>query len=124
MRLPTSLFRRGGVFYYRAKVPSDLLILVGRREVWISLKTSDRQCAELLLADIHAQQLRVYESLRQGGPNPHGNWCFRCGCFLIGFRAVGLASGSQQGLISSPSSAQFVPHRYGRQRPRHGNHVA
>jgi len=75
MRFPTHLIRRGSVFYYRAKVPSDLLNQIKRREVWISLKTSDRKCAELRLADTHIQQLRAYESLRQGGvlssiPNP------------------------------------------------------
>lgn len=75
MRFPTYLFRRGGVFYYRAKVPSDLISQVNRREVWISLKTSDRKCAELKLADTHIRQLRAYESLRQGvlppaEPNP------------------------------------------------------
>ena len=46
MRLPTCLIRRGGVFYYRAKAPIELLDSLNRREVWISL--------------------RIYECLRQG----------------------------------------------------------
>ncbi|MBU3712670.1 MAG: hypothetical protein FGM21_12885 [Limnohabitans sp.] len=66
MRFPTYLIRRGGVFYYRAKVPSDLLHQLNRREVWISLRTSDRKSAELRLADTHIRQLRTYECLRQG----------------------------------------------------------
>jgi integrase len=66
MRFPTYLVRRGGVFYYRAKVPVDLIDQVKRREVWLSLRTSDRKSAELRLADTHAQQLRIYEVLRQG----------------------------------------------------------
>jgi hypothetical protein len=39
---------------------------VKRREVWLSLRTSDRKSAELRLADTHVQQLRIYECLRQG----------------------------------------------------------
>lgn len=66
MRFPTYLFRRGGVFYYRAKVPVDLIDQVKRREVWLSLRTSDRKRAELRLADTHVRQLRIYECLRQG----------------------------------------------------------
>ena len=65
MRFPTYLVRRGGVFYYRAKVPVDLIDQVKRREVWLSLRTSDRKSAELRLADTHVQQLRIYECLRQ-----------------------------------------------------------
>ena len=70
MRFPTYLIRRGGVFYYRAKVPVDLHHQLNRREVWISLRTSDRKSAELRLADAHFQQLRAYESLRHGGLAP------------------------------------------------------
>lgn len=68
MRFPTYLVRRGGVFYYRAKVPADLIDQVKRREVWLSLRTSDRKSAELRLADTHVHQLRIYECLRQGLP--------------------------------------------------------
>ena len=70
MRFPTYLVRRGGVFYYRAKVPVDLIDQVKRREVWLSLRTSDRKSAELRLADTHVQQLRIYECLRQGVSAP------------------------------------------------------
>ena len=47
MLYPTHLFRRGDIFYYRAKVPIDLKHQLKRREIWISLKTSDRLMAEL-----------------------------------------------------------------------------
>jgi len=70
MLYPTYLFRRGDTFYYRAKVPTDLKNQVNRHEVWISLRTSDRQKAELRLAETHAQQLRAYDCLRQGLPAP------------------------------------------------------
>ena len=70
MRFPTYLVRRGGVFYYRAKVPVDLIDQVKRREVWLSLRTSDRKSAELRLAVTHVQQLRIYECLRQGVSAP------------------------------------------------------
>jgi integrase len=70
MLYPTYLFRRGDTFYYRAKVPTDLKDQVNRNEVWISLRTSDRQKAELRLAETHAQQLRAYDCLRQGLPAP------------------------------------------------------
>ena len=70
MRFPTYLIRRGGVFYYRAKVPADLHHQLQRREVWISLRTSDRKSAELKLADTHIRQLRTYECIRQGVPVP------------------------------------------------------
>ena len=70
MLYPTYLFRRGDTFYYRAKVPTDLKDQVNRHEVWISLRTSDRQKAELRLAETHAQQLRTYDCLRQGLPAP------------------------------------------------------
>ena len=66
MLYPTHLFRRGDIFYYRAKVPTDLREHLKRREIWISLKTSDRPKADLRLAETHAQQLRTYDCLRQG----------------------------------------------------------
>lgn len=72
MRFPTYLVRRGGVFYYRAKVPIDLIDQVKRREVWLSLRTSDRKSAEMRLADTHVHQLRIYECLRQGLSAPVG----------------------------------------------------
>lgn len=70
MQFPTYLFRRGGVFYYRAKVPLDLIDHVKRLEVWLSLRTSDRKIAELRLVEAHAQRLRIYECLRQGVSAP------------------------------------------------------
>jgi integrase len=70
MRFPTYLLRRGGVFYYRAKVPVDLIEQVKRHEIWVSLRTSDRKTAEMRLAETHVQQLRIHDCLRQGLPAP------------------------------------------------------
>ena len=50
MLYSTYLFRRGDTFYYRAKVPIELKNQLKRREIWISLRTSDRNKAELRLA--------------------------------------------------------------------------
>src|SRR5262245_59642565 len=36
------LHRRGAAYYLRAAVPQDVQAIVGRREVWRSLKTKDR----------------------------------------------------------------------------------
>ena len=36
------LHRRGAVYYLRASIPTDLCSLIGRREVWRSLKTADK----------------------------------------------------------------------------------
>src|SRR3569833_1938654 len=41
MGVLTNVFRRGGVFYFRARVPAALRPSVGRRELWRSLRTSD-----------------------------------------------------------------------------------
>ena len=40
MALVTNVFRRGGAFYFRARVPAALRPAVGRRELWRSLRTS------------------------------------------------------------------------------------
>jgi integrase len=66
MPLPTYLVKRGDTFYYRAKVPFDLVDRLQRREVWVSLRTTDRRNAERRLADVHVCQLRSYDRLRNG----------------------------------------------------------
>lgn len=43
MSLVTNVFRRGAIFYFRARVPARLTAVVGRRELWRSLKTSDHR---------------------------------------------------------------------------------
>lgn len=57
MSLVTNVFRRGGSYYFRTRVPQRLRALVGRKELWKSLRTKDplaaRQRASLasLLTD-------------------------------------------------------------------------
>lgn len=41
MGVLTNVFRRGGVFYFRARVPAPLKVRVGRNELWRSLRTRD-----------------------------------------------------------------------------------
>jgi len=60
------LIRRGGTFYYRARIPADLQPKYAKHEVWISLKTSNRHDAELKLAQLHNQKLQEYAALRSG----------------------------------------------------------
>ena len=48
MRFPTYLVRRGGVFYYRAKVPLDLIDQVKRLEVCLRSLNWQVTCAELV----------------------------------------------------------------------------
>jgi integrase len=66
MRFTTHLIRRGGTFYYRARIPADLQPKYAKHEVWISLKTSNRHDAELKLAQLHNQKLQEYAALRSG----------------------------------------------------------
>lgn len=45
MSLVTNVFRRGAIFYFRARVPARLIPVVGRRELWRSLRTGDARMA-------------------------------------------------------------------------------
>ncbi|AOU97938.1 hypothetical protein BI364_08160 [Acidihalobacter yilgarnensis] len=48
MSLQTHLLRRGGIYYFRAKIPVDLQLYLGKREEKFSLKTRDPQEARSL----------------------------------------------------------------------------
>lgn len=41
MSLVTNVFRRGAVFHFRTRVPARLVGVVGRKELWRSLRTND-----------------------------------------------------------------------------------
>ena len=41
MSLVTNVFRRGGSYYFRARVPERFRAALGRRELWRSLRTGD-----------------------------------------------------------------------------------
>lgn len=60
--------RRGGVYYYRARVPKDLRKVLRRVELKVSLKCADRDTAEELALEMQAGQLRLCRALRQAGP--------------------------------------------------------
>jgi integrase len=45
MSLVTNVFRRGGSYYFRTRVPAALQQLVGRKELWRSLRTPDARLA-------------------------------------------------------------------------------
>jgi len=65
------LIRRGGVYYFRKAVPTALLDLFGTRELKYSLKTSDRQLANIrcrMFSNIFEQLVRGIE--RMSGINP------------------------------------------------------
>jgi integrase len=62
------LFKRGNVYYLRAKVPCDLVAKAGRTEIKHSLKTTDRRVAERA---IHAAAAKVqveFDALRESLP--------------------------------------------------------
>lgn len=43
MSLVTNVFRRGAVFHFRTRVPARLVEVVGRKELWRSLRTGDQR---------------------------------------------------------------------------------
>jgi hypothetical protein len=51
--------RRSRVYYFRARVPSDLVPVLRRRELIRSLKTKDRRIAELKSNDLRGRSLRL-----------------------------------------------------------------
>ncbi|MDQ2653800.1 MAG: site-specific integrase [Chloroflexota bacterium] len=59
---------RGGVWYYRAKVPADVRRVLGRGELVVSLGTSDPDTAEARSLELSAAQLRLCRRLRHAGP--------------------------------------------------------
>lgn len=68
MQSQTRLMRRGARYYFRAKVPADLLNHYDKREIVYSLKTSDpREAARL--ARVESVKLdNEFEQLRRGRP--------------------------------------------------------
>jgi len=60
----TNLVRRGATYYFRARVPKDLVYHYRRREFLISLKTTDRFSAEHALVGLKARLFDDFLSLR------------------------------------------------------------
>lgn len=59
------LRRRDGVFYYRAKLPPDVRLVVGRAELSYSLRTDDPDLAQVRVLELSACQLRLHRAVRQ-----------------------------------------------------------
>jgi integrase len=53
--LATNLFRRNAVYYFRARIPLDLVAAFGRREVWQSLNTKEPKEARRRLPAVQAK---------------------------------------------------------------------
>ncbi len=68
MRSQSHLVRRGAVYYYRARVPSDLVAAVGKKEVKRSLQTSDHRQAKLLAKEVALQVARDFDAIRRQLP--------------------------------------------------------
>lgn len=64
------LIQRRGGFYYRQRVPADLVAALGRREVKRSLKTRNPAAARLLGAGWGATCERAFAMLRAGLVTP------------------------------------------------------
>jgi integrase len=62
--MTTSLIRRGSVYYFRARVPDDLALRLGRRELKVSLRTTDGRIARAQVARFRARAYDLFERLR------------------------------------------------------------
>jgi len=60
VRTQTNLVRRGAVYYFRARVPADLVAHYGKRELFASLKTKDKPEA---LSKARAERVRLDQEL-------------------------------------------------------------
>jgi hypothetical protein len=58
---------RGGVWYYRAKVPAEVRQVLRKGELVYSLRTSDGELAKARALELSAGQLRLCRALRQAG---------------------------------------------------------
>lgn len=68
MRSQSHLVRRGAVYYFRARVPSDLVEAVGKKEVKRSLLTSDLKEAKLRAKEVAVEVARDFEAIRRQLP--------------------------------------------------------
>ena len=64
MKLQTNLVLRGTKYYYRGRVPQDLRNHFNKTEILISLRTSDRQQANLALSQVKVELLSSFAELR------------------------------------------------------------
>jgi integrase len=64
MRTQTNLVKRGNMFYYRARVPADLVPVLKRTERWLSLQTRDEAEAKRRIRAKQVELDHEYETLR------------------------------------------------------------
>jgi integrase len=64
-KLPGFVLRDNGYWYYRARVPKDLLRFCKEKEKWIALGTTDREEAEPVFHLVAANKLKEYAELRK-----------------------------------------------------------
>lgn len=70
MRKHPWLQLRGRVWYMRAIVPRDIVQSLGRREVWKSLRTDNREVANIRIQSEAARQVLEFEKMRQINGRP------------------------------------------------------
>jgi len=68
VRPQSHLVRRGAVYYFRARVPSDLVEAVGKKEVKRSLQTSDFKEAKLRAKEVAVEVAGDFEAIRRQLP--------------------------------------------------------
>jgi integrase len=67
MKIPTAIQRPTSKNYWiRKKVPADLRPLVGKTEIWASLKTKDERQANIKIGDVNARIEAEWTRLRAG----------------------------------------------------------
>src|SRR5215467_6160822 len=62
----TRLLRRGAVYYFRVKIPVDLIDHYGKREIIESLRTKDAKEALRLVRARSEQQEQEFDRIRAG----------------------------------------------------------
>ena len=66
MGLQTLMHRRGAVYYYRQRVPLELIPCIGKTELRLSLATSDAKEAVKRLRILSANIIKQFDALRTG----------------------------------------------------------
>ena len=65
MPIAQHVLRRGGIYHLRCRVPSDLVPIIGRREIQRSLATACPKQARLRSADLYARLEAIFEVIRE-----------------------------------------------------------
>lgn len=59
------LYLRGGVYYYRVKLPADIRKRIAKTHLKVSLRTNDAETAQAFAHELAAMQLRLCRTIRQ-----------------------------------------------------------